>query len=398
MLSFGMDWLELVVRWIHVITGVSWIGASFYFNWLNNNIRPPESPKQGVDGEVWAVHGGHFYNVSKYEVAPEQLPKTLHWFKYEAYFTWISGFTLLAIVYYYGASLYLIDPLVAELTPLQATGIGVATLVSGWFVYDLLCKSPLSSQPVAFAGVGFSLLTGVAYFLCSVFSSRGAYIHMGALIGTMMAANVFFVIIPNQRVMVDQMTRKEEPDPKMGRDASLRSLHNNYLTLPVLFIMVSNHYPMTYGHEWNWAILAAISLIGAGVRHWFNLRGKGHQNVWILPVAAASMLALAFVTSPRQNVAVAPAGNETVSFADVQVIIGARCQPCHAANPTHPAFPEAPLGFMLDTPEQIKAKVDLIKVQAIETQIMPLGNLTQMTPEERGILARWIEQGANIEQ
>ena len=194
MSAYVMDWLELDVRWIHVITGVSWIGASFYFNWLNNNIRPPETPKEGVDGEVWAVHGGHFYNVNKYKVAPEQLPKTLHWFKYEAYFTWISGFTLLAIVYYHGAALYLIDPLVAELTPLQATGInGVATLAGGWVVYDLLCKSPLRKQPVAFAGVGFTLLTAVAYGLCSVFNSRGAYIHVGALIGTIMAANVFFV-------------------------------------------------------------------------------------------------------------------------------------------------------------------------------------------------------------
>ena len=182
------------------------------------------------------------------------------------------------------------------------------------------------------------------------------------------------------------MTKKED-DPALGMNASLRSLHNNYLTLPVLFIMVSNHYPMTYGHEWNWAVLsAALSAIGAGVRHWFNLRGKGHRNVWILPAAALAMVALALVTAPRQSAAIAPEGEAGIAFADVQVIMGARCQPCHSANPTHPAFPEAPLGFMVDTPEQIKAKIDLIKVQAIETQIMPLGNLTQMTPEERAFL------------
>lgn len=397
MLSNLMDWLELVVRWIHVVTGVSWIGASFYFNWLNNSLRPPEEATDGVDGEVWAVHGGHFYQVNKYQVAPAKLPKTLHWFKFEAYFTWISGFALLAIVYYHGATLYLIDPAVQAMSPLQATGIGVGTLVLGWLGYDLLCKSPLGKQPVPFAALGFVLLTAIAYGLCSVFSSRGAYIHVGALIGTMMAANVFFVIIPNQKVMVEQMTKKEKPDPQLGLDASLRSLHNNYLTLPVLFIMVSNHYPMTYGHEWNWLVLAAISLIGAGVRHWFNLRGKGHQNVWILPVACVAMVALALVTAPKQNISVVPEGDAPIAFADVQMIIGARCQPCHSAKPTHPSFPEAPLGFIVDTPQQIKAKVDLIKLQAIDTQIMPLGNLTQMTPEERGILAKWIEQGAKVE-
>jgi len=395
MFTYLMDWLELVVRWIHVITGVSWIGASFYFNWLNNSLRPPEDAPEGVDGEVWAVHGGHFYRVNKYAVAPSKLPKTLHWFKYEAYFTWISGFALLAIVYYHGAKLYLIDPAVLALAPWQAMAIGVGALVVGWVVYDVLCKSPLARMPVVFASVGFLLLTAAAYGLCLVFSSRGAYLHIGALVGTMMAANVFFVIIPNQKIMVKQMTAGTKPDPALGAAGAMRSLHNNYFTLPVLFIMVSHHYPMTFGHEQPWLVLAAISLIGAAVRHWFNLKGKGHRNVWILPAACLAMVALALVTAPRTPTRVVPEG--TVQFQRVQEIIGVRCAPCHAEKPTYPGMPEAPKGVMLDTPERIQAQALVIKAQAVDTRIMPLANLTEMEEEERGILGVWVEQGASLD-
>lgn len=400
MVSYLMDWLELVVRWIHVITGVSWIGASFYFNWLNNSLRPPESAKDGVDGEVWAVHGGHFYCVNKYAVAPAKLPKTLHWFKYEAYFTWLSGFGLLAIIYYHGAKLYLIDPDVMALSTWQATGIGLSVLVVGWFVYDLMCKTALSRKPVWFATIGFLLLTATAYALCQVFSSRGAYLHIGALVGTMMAANVFFVIIPNQKVMVEQMSAGKEPDPDLGRAGALRSLHNNYFTLPVLFIMVSHHYPMTYGHSQPWLILAALSLIGAGVRHWFNLRGKGHHNVWILPVASVAMIALALVTVPRGGGAVEGGVVKyegTVAYSQVHEIVQKRCTPCHAEVPYWPDILEPPKGVIMDTPERIQALSPLIQIQAVDSYIMPQGNVTKITPEERGILGAWIQQGSSLD-
>jgi len=395
MLAYLMDWLELVVRWIHVITGVSWIGASFYFNWLNNSLRPPETPSEGVDGEVWAVHGGHFYRVNKYAVAPPKMPKTLHWFKYEAYFTWISGFGLLGIVYYYGAKLYLIDPSVMPLEPWQAIGIGIGVLLVGWLVYDLMCKSPLSRKPVLFSVLGFGLLTAVAYGLCLVFSSRGAYLHMGALVGTMMAANVFFVIIPNQKIMVAQMTAGETPDPSLGQAGALRSLHNNYFTLPVLFIMISHHYPMTFGHEQPWLVLAALAFIGAGVRHWFNLKGKGHRNVWILPAASVAMIALALVTAPRAKLSIAP--DTAVTFEEARAIVEVRCAPCHAAKPTYPGMVEAPNGVLFDTPERIVSQATVIRAQSVDTHIMPLANLTGMTLEERGIVGAWIEQGAKPE-
>ena len=253
------DWLNLLFRWLHLITGAAWIGTSFYFNWLNHNIRPPKEEREGINGELFAVHGGHFYQVSKYAGAPKKLPETLHWFKWEAYFTWITGISLLIVVYYWNASIYLVDNSIREIDPTSAILISIGAIVGGWIVYDLMCKSPLSKKPVLFAGIGFSLMTAVAYGLTEVFAPRAAYIHVGAMIGTMMAANVFFVIIPNQRKMVDAMIAGEKPDTSLGDAGALRSLHNNYFTLPVLFIMVSNHFPMTYGNQMNWAILASIA-------------------------------------------------------------------------------------------------------------------------------------------
>lgn len=400
--AYVTDWFSLIVRWIHVITGVTWIGTSFYFNWLNNNMRPPLQPSDEVGGEVWSVHGGAFYTVTKYKVAPAEQPKHLHWFKYEAYFTWLSGFTLLALIYYLGADSFLIDKGVADISTWAGIGIGIGTLVGGWIGYDLLCKSALRKKPVALAVIGFLLASGIAFGLTQVFNPRAAYIHFGAMIGTIMAANVFFVIIPNQKVMVGQLTRGEEPDPEMGKAGALRSLHNNYLTLPVLFIMVSNHYPMTFGHEFNWAVLLALSLIGAGVRHWFNLTGQGHKNTWILPVAAIAMFALAFVMRPEVRAVEVAEGNEIqaaerVTWPVAKAIIDARCLPCHAAKTTHPTFVVAQGGVMYDTPEQVKAKVELIKAQAVDSKTMPLGNLTGMTDEERKVLGRWIAEGAPVD-
>jgi len=255
-----------------------------------------------------------------------------------------------------------------------------------------LCKSPLAKKPVPFAALGFALLTATSYALCLVFSSRGAYLHMGALVGTMMAANVFFVIIPNQKKMVKQMADGHSPDPALGAAGALRSLHNNYLTLPVLFIMVSHHYPMTFGHEQPWLVLAAISFIGAGVRHWFNLKGKGQHNVWILPVACLAMIALALVTAPKARTRVVPTG--AVSFQQVRDIVSIRCTPCHAESPTFAGMVEAPKGVMLDTPARIVAQAVLIQKQVVETKVMPLANLTEMTEAERGVVGAWIAAGA----
>lgn len=391
MSAYVLDWIELIVRWLHVITGVTWIGTSFYFNWLNHHMRPPQTPQEGVGGELWSVHGGAFYQVTKYTVAPAQLPKTLHWFKYEAYFTWLSGFTLLLLVYHLGGAL-LIDPQVADLTPWQASGIGLGTLLGGWILYDLMCKSPLGRSNLGLFFVGFGIVAGAAVGLCQVFSGRGAYIHVGALIGTIMAANVFFVIIPGQKKMVDAMLRGEAPNPAYGKAGAQRSLHNNYFTLPVLFIMVSNHYPMTYGHAWNWAVLIALSVISAGVRHWFNLRGQGEKNVWILPVAALAMVALAFVSAPKSA-----AGGAPVTFTEARQIINARCSPCHAEKPTHPAYQAPPAGITYDTPEQIQRMAERIQAQAVSAKVMPPGNLTGITDEERAALGRWIEAGAKID-
>ncbi len=389
--AFATDWLTMLVRWMHLIFGAAWIGTSFYFNWLNHSFRPPQEEMKGVGGEVWSVHGGEFYRVVKYKVAPEKLPETLHWFKWEAYATWMTGFALLALVYYLGAESYLIDPSVADIGQGTAIGIGLGALVGSWFVYDLLCKSPLGKKPLAFGAVGFALMTAAAWGLCQVFSSRGAYIHVGAMLGTMMAANVFVVIIPNQRIMVDAMLKNEAPDGSLGKAASQRSLHNNYMTLPVLFIMISNHYPITYGHAWNWAILAALALIGGVARHHFNVKHKGRQQPWLLPAAAVAMFALAFVSSPALD---KEAAGPPVAFTEVQKVLDQRCKTCHSAKPTFAGMTAPPAGLMYDSPEQVAAQAPRIRT-ALTTNFMPPGNITNLTQEERELVLRWIKQGAD---
>jgi uncharacterized membrane protein len=395
--AYIVDWLNLLFRWLHLITGAAWIGTSFYFNWLNHNIRPPKDEREGINGELFAVHGGHFYQVSKYAGAPKVLPETLHWFKWEAYFTWITGICLLTVVYYWNASIYLIDNSVRDIEPMYAILTSISCIVGGWIVYDLMCKSPLTKKPVAFAAIGFSMMTAVAYGLTEVFAPRAAYIHVGAMIGTMMAANVFFVIIPNQRKMVDAMIKGETPDTSLGDAGALRSLHNNYFTLPVLFIMISNHFPMTYGHQMNWAVLAAISLIAAGIRHYFNLKSKGHHNVWILPVATVAMLALAFVIKPQQ---VSPVQGATldVSSSEIEDILTKRCMPCHATKPTFNGMVSPPLGLVLETAEQASVVATKIKIMAIDSAIMPPANITELTDEERESLGKWIDAGSPISE
>jgi uncharacterized membrane protein len=387
------QWLTLALRWLHVIAGVAWIGSSFYFNWLDGNLRPPEQKQPGVAGEVWSVHGGGFYVARKFELAPERLPKTLHWFKWEAYTTWLSGFALLVLVYYMSGPAYLLDA-GSPLSFPAAVAVGLSTLGLGFVVYDLLA-SWLESRPVAFATIGFGLATAVAWGLTELLGSRAAYIHVGAMLGTIMAANVFFVIIPSQRELVAAKLEERVPDPKQGGRARQRSLHNNYITLPVLFIMISNHYPVTYDHRFNWAVLAALSLTGAVIRHWFNLKNRGHRNKWMLPAAAVAMLSLAFVTAPRS---VTPSGaGAPVAFSEVWAVVGQRCTTCHSRNPSDEIFTSAPNGVMFDTPEQIAGYVSQIQNRVVATHNMPLANKTGMTPEERELVARWIAQGAPVD-
>jgi uncharacterized membrane protein len=397
--AYLFDWLNLLVRWLHIITGIAWIGASFYFVWLDNHLVPPRNPedatKRGVYGEIWSVHGGGFYHAQKFMLGPkgEPLSNDLHWFKWEAYWTWISGMGMLAIVYWYGANAYLIDRGVMDLSVPAAIAISAGSLVAGWLVYDTLCKVIASERVLGV--VLFVLLTAAAWGYGQVFGARAAYIHVGALIGTIMVWNVFFHVIPGQRKMVDAIRAGKTPEARPGIVGKQRSVHNTYFTLPVLFMMISNHYPMTYGHRHAWLVLAAISLAGVLIRQFFVLRHKGKEQ-WGLPAAGVAVLAvLAFIIAPRP--AGGPPTAEAVTFAKVAPIVQERCAGCHAQKPTFAGFEQPPGGVMLDTPERIKAAAQRIHQQSVATQAMPIGNLTRMTPEERALLGTWIAAGAKLD-
>ncbi|WP_443191608.1 urate hydroxylase PuuD [Pseudomonas indica] len=426
------EWLNLGIRWIHMITGIAWIGASFYFVWLENNLNR-SNPREGLSGDLWAIHGGGIYHLEKYKLAPPKMPENLHWFKWEAYFTWMSGVALLMVVYYLNPSLYLIAP-GSDLSPAAAVLIGFGSLAVGWLVYDQLCDSPLGKQPALLGAVLFVLVVFAAWGYTQVFSGRAAYIHVGALIGTIMVGNVFRIIMPAQRALVKAIEENRTPDPVLPAKGLLRSRHNNYFTLPVLFIMISNHFPSTYGSQYNWAILAGISVLAVLVRHYFNTRHESGKFAWTLPVAALGMICLAFVTTPNRQPATpsvataqvveqpaasqpaqtAPADEATEDkapvaaeapakpqgsapdFAKVSNVIHERCTVCHSAQPTSPLFSAAPAGVMFDTPQQIQQLAAKIHAQSVASQIMPLGNITQMTQEERDLIGAWIAQGAQI--
>ncbi|WP_397449017.1 urate hydroxylase PuuD [Pseudomonas sp. NA-150] len=425
-----MEWLNLSVRWVHMITGVAWIGASFYFVWLENNLNRV-NPRDGLAGDLWAIHGGGIYHLEKYKLAPPTMPDNLHWFKWEAYFTWMSGIALLCVVFYSNPTLYLLAP-GSGLSGAEGVAIGIGSLVAGWFIYDLLCDSPLGKRPALLGLILFVLLIAAAFGFSQVFSGRGAYLHVGAIIGTIMVGNVFRIIMPAQRALVAAIAANRTPDPSLPAKGLLRSRHNNYFTLPVLFIMISNHFPSTYGSHYNWLILAGIAVMAVLVRHYFNTRHNSHKFAWTLPVAALGMICLAYVTGPAQvskgpEVAgpakieyqplpptavgghraddpvaapapapAAPAVTQAsgVDFNQVHSVIKERCAVCHSANPTSPLFSAAPAGVMFDTPQQIQQLAPRIQAQAVVSQVMPLGNITQMTQQERDLLGAWIDKGA----
>ena len=399
--GYIIEWLNLLGRWLHMITGIAWIGASFYFVWLDNHLLAPKDPQDeadGVGGEVWSVHGGGFYHAQKYKVAPSQLPTPLHWFKWEAYTTWLSGIFLMALIYWYGAEIYTIDPAVMELSKTTAIFIGIATLAGGWIVYDLLCKSPLGKNDKTLGIVIAVFVFVVAFVLCQLFSGRSAYIHFGAMLGTIMVANVFFVIIPGQAELVNATREGREVDAVHGLRAKQRSVHNTYFTLPVLFVMISNHYAMTYGHELNWLILIGISIAGALIRVYFVQHHFGKPSPVTIIIAVIILLAIAAAIAPRSSGESSAAQTTAAErFAQVKSIMDERCNTCHAAVPTQAGFTSPPKGMVFETPEQIVAQALLIHQQTVVTKAMPIGNLTQMTDEERALVDKWYTDGAKTE-
>ncbi|MGE8361600.1 urate hydroxylase PuuD [Pseudomonas sp.] len=434
------EWLNLGIRWIHMITGIAWIGASFYFVWLENNLNRA-NPRDGLSGDLWAIHGGGIYHLEKYKLAPPKMPENLHWFKWEAYATWLSGVALLLVVYYLNPALYLVKP-GTDLAPELAILIGFGSMIAGYIAYHFLCDSPLGKRPALLGVVLFVLLIAAAYGFNQIFSGRAAYIHVGAIIGTIMVGNVFFTIMPAQRALVKAIEENTTPDPTLPAKGLLRSRHNNYFTLPVLFIMISNHFPSTYGSQYNWLILAGIAALAVLVRHYFNTRHDSNRFAWTLPAAALGMICLAFVTGPAMKSSApetakaityapvpatglpgkpptsspapeaqaqapakpadsAPAEPDAATsasgdFAKINSVIQERCSVCHSAQPSSPMFSTAPAGFVLDTPQQIQAQAAKIQAQSVASQIMPLGNITGMTQEERDLIGAWISQGAQL--
>ena len=385
----SLDWANLLIRWGHMIAGIAWIGTSFYFVALDFSLRKHDALPKGVAGEAWEVHGGGFYHVRKYLSAPETLPKDLIWFKWEAYLTWVTGFLLLVVLYYFQAETYLIDPAVMPLTRWQAIGISVGSLVAGWLAYSALCRSPLGRNTGLLGTFVFALILFAAWFYVHVFSGRGAFIHVGALIGTLMAANVFMVIIPNQRRITAALLKGETPDPRLGAIGKQRSLHNTYLTLPVLLMMISNHYPMITDHAQAWILAGLVVLGGALLRHFLvriEVGDRQAEIAWTLPLIGLALAAALFMTQPEAR----PVFEGEVADAEALAIVQTRCATCHAAVPTDPTIKAPPKGIALDTLENLKRYAAQVETQSVKNKAMPLGNKTGMLPEERAKLGAWI--------
>ncbi|MEM1314808.1 MAG: urate hydroxylase PuuD [Pseudomonadota bacterium] len=390
------DWISLAVRWAHIVAAIGWIGSSFYFMWLDYSLRHDDDLPEGVKGESWSVHGGGFYQVRKFQVAPEKMPAVLHWFKWESYSTWMTGLAMLAVVYWWGAEGMLIDREVADLSPAQAVAMSAASLGLGWVLYDRLCKSALKETPLAVFAVLYAGILLLAWGFGEVFSARAAWLHTGAVIATIMSGNVFLVIIPNQRIVVEDLKAGRTPDAEYGRIAKLRSTHNNYLTLPVIAMMVSNHYPIAFGHPHSWVLIAFILAIGAVVRHWFNSHDQGVHGYavqWQWPTAAFLFIGMMWFSAWRPDV------RTDVAFAPAQAIeiVQVHCAACHAAAPRHEGFEAAPGGVVLETLAGIREHANAVMAQAVLSNAMPLGNETGMTAEERAVLGAWLRAGAPSE-
>ena len=384
------EWLELSLRWAHLTVGIAWIGASFYFNWLENRLIRQQSVNPSIEGDLWAIHGGGFYHVQKYEVAPDELPAQLHWFKWEAYFTWFTGLALLVLIFYGNANVYLLDQSVAQLDPWQGITIGVAALAISWIFYDLMCKSAFSERHLILALIIFTYFCLLTILLCNTFSGRGAYIHVGSAIGTIMVLNVMAVIIPSQKSLVRAMETGGERDAALGRAGLTRSRHNNYLTLPVLFIMISSHYPSTFSSSWNWLILIGIAVAGIVVRHYFNVRHLPGTKWWLLLVGAGIFVLIALMTLPESRSTLDTV--KSVSIENVRSVIHERCTVCHSAAPVRTEFQVAPGGIVMDTDEQINTLASRIYTATVATRSMPIGNLSQMTEAERQLIGDWYSQ------
>lgn len=389
--ALAADWINLLARWFHITVGITWIGTSFYFMELDYKLRNHGRLPDRATGEAWEVHGGGFYHVVKYGTAPATLPPDLIWHRWAAYLTWVSGFVLLASQYYWNARGFLIDPNVMRLEPWAAIAISLGSVLIGWIVYDQLCKSPLAERPAVLSLVVFVFIVGTAWAYTQVFSGRGAFIHVGVFIGTIMAANVFAVIIPNQKVVVADLMAGRTPDPKYGKIGKTRSTHNNYLTLPVLLMMVSGHYPMLYGFANAWLVVALILIVGALVRHFINRHDAGDEFKgygWALPVAAIALVAAIAVTATRPKLDLAAAG--TVSEARALEIVATHCAMCHAVRPRHEGFTEAPKGIALETGADLRRHAASVHAQTVASNAMPLGNETEMTDRERAELGAFL--------
>jgi uncharacterized membrane protein len=392
------DWLAFAVRWLHVITGIAWIGSSFYFVALDLGLRKSPDLPPGASGEEWQVHGGGFYHIQKYMVAPERLPEHLVWFKWESYATWLSGFALLAIVYYAGADLFLVDRQVADIPVWGAILISLASLGLGWILYDTLCKSRLAENPTTLMLLLFAILVAMSWGYTQVFSGRAALLHLGAFTATIMTANVFLVIIPNQTIVVADLKAGRTPDPKYGKIAKLRSTHNNYLTLPVLFLMLSNHYPLAFATEWNWLIASLVFLMGVSIRHYFNTMhatGSGPTWTWLATVILFILIAWLSTAPGSQREELAGLSPlqarfaEADGFTEVANTVRGRCSMCHAAEVFWPGLHRAPKGVVLETDAEIAAHAREIYLQAGRSHAMPPGNITGIEPAERRAIIDW---------
>ncbi len=389
--AFLADWLNLLIRWAHMIAGIGWIGTSFYFIALDQSLKRREKMKEGVMGTAWEVHGGGFYHVEKFTVAPKELPGDLIWFKWEAYLTWMTGFLLLVVQFYLDADAWMIDPAVMELESWQAIVISVASLAVGWFVYDGICRSPIGKRTTLLAAVGFIWILAAAYFYSQVFSGRTALIHVGAFIGTLMAANVFAVIIPYQRKITEALLAGQSPDPKFGAIGKQRSVHNTHLTLPVLVTMVSGHYPMLSAHPQTWLIVAFIIVGGACLRHALVSHEVGEPfsgYAWTLPVVLVALFAAIWLTSPQER----DTSGLDVSDVEVMAIVQKHCVACHAANPKNEGFDAPPKDVVLENIDQLRRHSKQVVQFSVQTRAMPLGNETGMTDQERSQLGAWINE------